>query len=83
MEWDQGCCGARSAVKEARTGEEARGWRTFLTVVEDGEPEKVVVYSPDCAKRELGQTGTQGAPGPPGAKGDKGDPGEPATRLWG
>jgi hypothetical protein len=36
-----------------RTGEEARGWRTFLTVVEEGEPAVRVDYCPDCAKREF------------------------------
>jgi hypothetical protein len=30
--------------KEARTEEEARGWRAVLTVIEEGEPEEVVVY---------------------------------------
>jgi hypothetical protein len=39
--------------KAARTGEEARGWRTFLTVVEEGKPAEAVDYCPDCAKREF------------------------------
>jgi ribosomal protein L44E len=37
--------------KEPRSGEEARSWRAYLTVLEEGEPEEVVVYCPDCAKR--------------------------------
>jgi hypothetical protein len=39
--------------REARTGEEARGWRTFLIVVKEGEPAEAVDYCPDCAKREF------------------------------
>jgi hypothetical protein len=39
--------------KEARTGEEARGWRTFLFVVKEGKPAEAVNYCPDCAKREF------------------------------
>jgi hypothetical protein len=39
--------------KEARTEEEAHDWRAYLTVVDDDEPE-VVVYCPECAKREFG-----------------------------
>jgi ribosomal protein L44E len=39
--------------KEARTVEEARRWRAFLTVIEEGEPEEVVVYCPECAKWEF------------------------------
>ena len=39
--------------KEARTGQEARGWRTFLVVVREGEPAVPVDYCPDCAKREF------------------------------
>jgi endogenous inhibitor of DNA gyrase (YacG/DUF329 family) len=39
--------------KEAKTEEEARLWPAYLTVVEEGEPEEVVVYCPDCAKREF------------------------------
>jgi hypothetical protein len=35
--------------KQARTEEEARRWRAYLTVIEEGELEDVVVYSPDCA----------------------------------
>jgi hypothetical protein len=41
------CC------KEAWTGEEGRGWRTFLIVVEEGKPAEPVNYCPDCAKREF------------------------------
>jgi hypothetical protein len=40
--------------KEPRSEEEARRWRAFLTVIEEDEPEEVVVYCPDCAKREFG-----------------------------
>jgi len=39
--------------EEARTEEEARRWRAILAVVEEGEAEEVVVYCPDCAKREF------------------------------
>jgi len=39
--------------KQARTEEEARRWRAYLTVAEEDEPEEVVVYCPDCAKREF------------------------------
>jgi hypothetical protein len=39
--------------KKARTEEEARRWRAFLTVIEEGEPEEVVVFCPDCDKREF------------------------------
>ena len=35
-------------------GGEARRWRAYLTVVEEGEPAEVVVYCPDCARREFG-----------------------------
>jgi hypothetical protein len=41
-------CGRR-----ATTDEEARRWRAYLTVVEDGESEEVAVYCPDCARREF------------------------------
>ena len=40
-------------AKEARTGEEARGWRTFMFVVVEGKPAEPVDYCPDCAKREF------------------------------
>ena len=40
--------------KEARTEEEAHDWRAYLTVGEEDEPEEVVVYCPECAKREFG-----------------------------
>ena len=43
--------------KEARAGEEARGWRTFLTVVEEGKPAEAVDYCPDCARREFENDG--------------------------
>jgi hypothetical protein len=39
--------------KEAPTDEWAPGWRAYLTVVEEDEPEEVVVYCPDCVKREF------------------------------
>jgi ribosomal protein L44E len=39
--------------KQATTEEEARRWRASLTVIEEAEPEEVVVYCPDCAKREF------------------------------
>jgi ribosomal protein L44E len=39
--------------KQARTEKEARRWRAYLTVVDEDEPEEVVVYCPDCAKREF------------------------------
>lgn len=38
---------------ECGTEEEARRWRAFLTVIEEGEAEEVVFYCPDCAKREF------------------------------
>jgi hypothetical protein len=43
-----------SPAKPARTEEEALRWRAYLTVVEEDEREEVVVYCPDCAKREFG-----------------------------
>jgi hypothetical protein len=43
--------------KDARSGEEARGWRTFLIVVEEGEPAEAVHYCPDCARRQFGDDG--------------------------
>jgi hypothetical protein len=39
--------------KEARTGEEARGWRTFVTVVVEGQSAESVHYCPDCVRREF------------------------------
>jgi Zn finger protein HypA/HybF involved in hydrogenase expression len=30
-----------------------RGWRAYLTVIAEEEPEEVVVYCPDCAKRKF------------------------------
>jgi hypothetical protein len=39
--------------KEARTGEETRGWRTFMFVVVEGKPAEPVDYCPDCAQREF------------------------------
>ena len=39
--------------KQAETESEARRWRAYLIVVEEGDPEEVVVYSPDCAEREF------------------------------
>jgi hypothetical protein len=36
-----------------RSEEEPRRWVGILTVVEEGEPEEVAVYCPDCAKREF------------------------------
>jgi hypothetical protein len=39
--------------KEAWTGEEARGWRTLLIVVEEGQRAEPVHYCPDCATREF------------------------------
>ena len=39
--------------KEARTGQEARGWRTFMTVVMEGQPAEPVHYCPDCGTREF------------------------------
>jgi hypothetical protein len=41
------------SAKPAKTEEEAHRWRAYLTVVEEDEPEEVVVYCPDCAKREF------------------------------
>jgi DNA-directed RNA polymerase subunit N (RpoN/RPB10) len=35
--------------------EESHDWRAYLTVVDEDEPEEVVVYCPDCAKREFGE----------------------------
>jgi len=40
--------------KQARTEEEASRWRAYLTVVDEDEPAEVVVYCPDCARREFG-----------------------------
>jgi hypothetical protein len=39
--------------REARSEEEGRSWRAYLTVLDEDEPEEVVVYCPDCAKREF------------------------------
>jgi hypothetical protein len=39
--------------KETASEVEAHGWRAFLTVAEEDEPEGVVVLCPDCAKREF------------------------------
>jgi hypothetical protein len=39
--------------KEARMGEKARGWRTFMIVVVEGQPAEPVTYCPGCAKREF------------------------------
>jgi ribosomal protein L44E len=39
--------------KQRQTDKEARRWRTYLTVIEEEEPEEVVVYCPDCAQREF------------------------------
>jgi hypothetical protein len=39
--------------KEPRTEEEALRWRAYLTLIEEGELEEVVVYCSDCAKREF------------------------------
>jgi hypothetical protein len=44
------------SAKPARTEEEPRRWRAYLTVGEEDEPEKVIVYCPDCAKRKFDQT---------------------------
>jgi hypothetical protein len=51
--------------REARTGEDARGWRAFLTDdpaayedvtdhAHDDEAPIVTVYCPECADREFG-----------------------------
>jgi ribosomal protein L44E len=39
--------------KEPRSEQEARRWRAYLIVVDEDEPEEVVVYCPDCAKRDF------------------------------
>jgi hypothetical protein len=39
--------------REARS-KETRSWRAYLTVIGENEPAEVVVYCPDCAKREFG-----------------------------
>jgi hypothetical protein len=44
------------SAKPARTEEEPRRWRAYLTVGEEDEPEEVVVYCPDCAEREFEAT---------------------------
>jgi hypothetical protein len=44
------------SAKPARTEEEPRRWRAYPTVGEEDEPEKVIVYCPDCAKRKFDQT---------------------------
>jgi hypothetical protein len=41
------------AAKPAKSDEEARRWRAYLTVIKEGEPEEVVVYCPDCAERQF------------------------------
>ena len=35
----------------------AAGWKAYLSGGFEGEPVEVVVYCPDCADREAGQTG--------------------------
>jgi hypothetical protein len=42
-----------AAGEDGGGGEEARCWRAYLTVIEEEEPEEVVVYCPDCAQREF------------------------------
>lgn len=44
-------CGKEANREEEE--EEARRWRAYLTVVEEHEPEEVVVYCPTCPKREF------------------------------
>jgi hypothetical protein len=39
--------------KETTSEVEAHGWRAYLTVADEGEPEEVVVLCTDCAKREF------------------------------
>jgi hypothetical protein len=51
LRWGNAAC--EECGKQARTEEEARGWRAYLTVVEEDEPEEVAVYCPDCARREF------------------------------
>jgi hypothetical protein len=46
-------CGRR-----ATTDEEARRWRAYLTVVDDGDSEEVVVYAPTAPGASLGTTTT-------------------------
>jgi hypothetical protein len=46
------CC--EECGKETTSEVEAHGWRAYLTVADEGEPEEVVVLCPDCAKREFG-----------------------------
>src|SRR5512132_743652 len=45
--------GARSAANSARTEKEARRWRAYLIVVDEGEPEEVVVYCPAAPSGSL------------------------------
>jgi hypothetical protein len=45
--------------KEAKTEEEARRWRAYLTVVEEDEP-VFALYCPDRAKREFGDDDLNG-----------------------
>jgi hypothetical protein len=47
--------------KEPRSEEEAHRWRAYLTVIEEGDPEEVIVYCPGCVKREL-EAGELGQP---------------------
>jgi hypothetical protein len=35
-------------------GATAKGWRGLLTAEDEGEPERVALFCPDCAKREFG-----------------------------
>jgi hypothetical protein len=39
--------------KAATSDVEAHGWRAYLTVADEGEPEEVVVLWLDCAKPEF------------------------------
>jgi hypothetical protein len=50
---------------EATSDVEARGWRAFLTIADEHEPEGIVVLCPECAEREFGAArgGSSGNPG--------------------
>jgi hypothetical protein len=42
------------------TAKKTRRWRAYLTVVEEGKLPEVVVYCPECAKREFGDDDLNG-----------------------
>lgn len=52
--FERGALRCEECHGEARS-EEARQWRAYVTVVEERAPAEVVVYCPDCARREFGE----------------------------